>query len=111
MVAGTLGRPSQSNMDLDATVTYFTMDPITKSHKPTQAYLDYLGQCSLAQYFSEQPPEALVDGCLLVPRPGGGPDYVVRSDGTVSNGSADDVAEILMPSGPIPSCQLPPDAA
>lgn len=81
------------------------------SHRCTPAGVEYFARQSLREYLARTPEADLVDGCLLVPRPGGGPDYVVRSDGSVENGSADELAEILMPCGPIPSHPLPLDAA
>lgn len=66
------------------------------SHRCTPAGVDYLARQSLREYLEDVPAESLVDGCLHVANPNG-PDYVVHPDGSVDNGTPDELADILMP--------------
>ena len=67
------------------------------SHRCTPAGVDYLARQSLREYLEDVPEADLVNGCLHVANPTGGPDYVVHPDGSVTNGTPDELADILMP--------------
>jgi hypothetical protein len=66
------------------------------SHRATPAGVDYLARQSLREYLEDVPEADLVNGCLHVPNPNG-PDYVVHPDGSVTNGTPDELADLLMP--------------